>query len=111
MTLRDERLARLKAADEQVSPKLYDELATQARIVASNLFLGCGDKACLSATGFVYSIIQTHEAALQWLLVEGWIELTDKGLISVSELAEREVSTAEAPASASSVDRGPSAYL
>lgn len=90
MSLREKEIARLHEAADTVSDELYEILGKQSKVVASNLFLGYGDKACLSAAGFVYAIGQTGEAALNWLLMEGYVELTDKARASDEERAARQ---------------------
>lgn len=96
MSKTEEKIERLTLTAESISEDLNDALDVQSRLVASNMFLRYGDKACLSASGFVYSIAKAHEAALHWLLSEGWVAHTDASLAAPDEMAERRAARAAA---------------
>jgi hypothetical protein len=89
MTIRELKLEALQAATEAISVQAYEDLEDQAKLVAANMLLLIGDKAVITATGFVYCSIQLHTAALAWALVQGYITLTDKAQASDEEMALR----------------------
>lgn len=109
---REEKLERLRKATELVSDQTYDDIAHQSKIVAANLFVGVGDKALLTASGFVYAVESVHEAALAWLLSEGYVTLTEKATATEDELAKRRAKkAAQADAPLEQRDRAIDGYF
>jgi hypothetical protein len=89
MTTRDDKLLKLQEVTEPIAEQVYEDISQQAKIVAGNLFIGVGDKALLTASGFHYAVGSIHEAALAWFLAEGYVTLADKARASEDELAKR----------------------
>lgn len=89
VTTREETLKVLEEAAESVSAQTFEDLREQARKVAANVLATYGDKYVLNAQGFILSSEKIHEAALLWLMTEGYVELTEKAKATLDELAKR----------------------
>lgn len=99
MTIRDTRLERLQAACELVNSQTIEDMSEQSLKVAGNLMLMHSQAFLLTGEGFIIAINKTHEAALMWLLAEGYVTLTDKALATDEVQAERAAKRAEMEAS------------
>lgn len=86
---RDDTLAGLETAAQAVSSQTYEDITEQSRKVAANILASYGDKYVLNAQGFILACQKIHEAALLWLMSEGYVELTDKAKVTEDELAKR----------------------
>lgn len=89
MTTRETTLKELDEAAQTVSAQTYEDLTEQSRKVAANVLASYGDKHVLTAQGFILSCEKIHEAALLWLLSQGYVTLTPKALADEDELAKR----------------------
>lgn len=76
----------MKDAGDRIATQAKEDLADQGKKVAANMLLMYGGKACTDAGGFVFSVQSAHEAALLWLLSEGYVTLTDKATASEDEV-------------------------
>lgn len=111
-TRRQERLDALQEATDSISIQTWEDIEDQAKLVAGNMLLMLGDKAVLTATGFVYAAIQMHTAALAWAVSQGYATFTEKALASEEERAERKDSRVDRAAVAASPDvRGAGGYV
>lgn len=84
------RLERLQAASDSISTALMEELSEQGKKAAANMLQLYGSKSCLDAGGFIYCIQNAHEAALLFLLEDGFVALNESGRASGEEIEERQ---------------------
>jgi hypothetical protein len=84
----DDKQSKLKEVGNSINDATFDALEDQGQRAAGNMLL-MYDESATTPGGFIGCVMKAHNAALMWLVAEGYVTLTEKALATDEEKAER----------------------